>query len=230
MRDDATTTRERILAATLDVLGLAGARGLSISEVAATAGVSRPTFYRHFESKDALLDAFGSYEQARFDSGIADATAGLPKAERLEAVLRFMVEFQHSHSLRRMVDIEPEFVLRKTGQVLPITRDRLLRYLPGPHGATIAMIVTRVALSHYLLPDDDPASFLRELRLAAGLAGSAGRRGARARSRPRASTRRDERRPVKRKRRPRRGRCVDHTPVRRISSVSSPWPSTRPRP
>jgi len=57
-----TPTRERILAVTLEVLGRAGPRRLSLSDVAVAAGVSPPTLYRWFASKEALLGAFGAYE------------------------------------------------------------------------------------------------------------------------------------------------------------------------
>src|SRR5215510_6965760 len=103
--DTGTPTHERILAATLEVLGRAGPRRLSLSDVAAAAGVSRPTLYRWFPSKEALLEAFGAYEQAKFDAGIAAVIAGLAKTDRLEAVLRFIVDFQQSSSLSRMVEV-----------------------------------------------------------------------------------------------------------------------------
>ena len=103
---DPATTSERILDATLEVLARSGASRLSLSDVAATAGVSRPTLYRWFPSKEALLEAFGRYEQQRYDAGIAQAVASLEGDARLEAVLRFTVEFQYSYSLRRIVDVE----------------------------------------------------------------------------------------------------------------------------
>ena len=53
---------------------------------------------------------------------------------RLDTVLRFIVEFQHSYSLRRLVDVEPEYVVREMTRVLPIMRDRLLPHFPGPGG------------------------------------------------------------------------------------------------
>ena len=56
---DDTSTRHRILVATAEVLGRSGQTKLSLSEVALQAGVSRPTLYRWFASKEELLDAFG---------------------------------------------------------------------------------------------------------------------------------------------------------------------------
>ena len=162
-------TRERLLEATVEVLARSGTRHLSLSDVAATAGVSRPTLYRWFESKEALLEAFGVYEQEKYDAGIADAVAGLEGEERLDAILRFIVAFQHSYSLRRIVDVEPEHVVYQMTRVMPIMRDRLLPHFPGPDGFIVANVVTRIALSHSLIPDDDPELFYAELRHAAGL-------------------------------------------------------------
>jgi AcrR family transcriptional regulator len=161
--------RERLLEATLGVLSRAGPRKLSMSAVAANAGVSRVTLYRWYPSKEALLEAFGLYEQEKYDAGIADAIAGLAGEDRLDAVLRFIVEFQHSYSLQRMVSVEPGHVVHQMTRVLPIMRDRLLPYFPGPDGFTAASIVTRIALSHALISDDDPDLFLTELRQGAGL-------------------------------------------------------------
>ena len=63
--------------ATAEVLARSGQTKLSLSEVALQAGVSRPTLYRWFADKEALLEAFGVYEREMFETGIAKATAGL---------------------------------------------------------------------------------------------------------------------------------------------------------
>lgn len=62
-----TSTRERILAATAEVLGRHGMTKLSLSEVATQAGVSRPTLYRWFGSKQELLDAFVVWERLCYE-------------------------------------------------------------------------------------------------------------------------------------------------------------------
>lgn len=72
-----TSTRQRILLATAEVLGRNGKTKLSLSEVAAQAGVSRPTLYRWFASKEELLSAFSNYERQFFEGGLVKATAGL---------------------------------------------------------------------------------------------------------------------------------------------------------
>ena len=54
-RRDAVRNYHRILAAARDVLGESGAEA-SMEEIAARAGVGVGTVYRHFASKDALID------------------------------------------------------------------------------------------------------------------------------------------------------------------------------
>ena len=162
-----TTTRQRILDATLEALARSGPRKLSMSEVAAIAEVSRPTLYRWFPSKEALLDGFSRHELERFDVGLADAIAGLDGADRLDAVLAFVVEFQRRSSLRRVVAIEPEYVIHELSRLLPTIRERLAPSFPGTDGEVVAATVARVALSHAIVPEDDPELFLAELRNAA---------------------------------------------------------------
>ena len=36
-------------------------------------------------------------------------------------------------------------------------------YFPGPDGHTVASVITRIALSHALIPDNDPDQFAREI-------------------------------------------------------------------
>ena len=103
------------------------------------------------------------------DAGLAEAIAGLEGAERLDAVLRFVVEFQQSYSLRRMVDVEPDHVLEQIRRALPTVRRRLRPHFTGPDADVVTSIVTRIVLSHALVPDDDPEQFLTELRTAAGV-------------------------------------------------------------
>src|SRR6201991_2322251 len=91
------STRERILAATAEVLGRNGMTKLSLSEVALQAAVSRPTLYRWFASKRELLDAFVVWERQYYERAVTEATADLPACERLDAALRVIVDYQLSY-------------------------------------------------------------------------------------------------------------------------------------
>jgi AcrR family transcriptional regulator len=164
-----SSTRNRILAATTEVLARSGQTKLSLSEVAFQAGVSRPTLYRWFSSKQELLDGFGHYERDMFDSGISEATAGLRGTEKLDAALRFIVAYQQSYSGVRLVDIEPEVVIAQLDRVIPVMRARLLRLLSGPNAAVKAATAIRVAIAHYIVRSDDGDQFLAQLRHAVGI-------------------------------------------------------------
>lgn len=163
------STRRRILTATFVVLSRDGRRKLQLSDVAAEAGVSRPTLYRYFGSKDGLLEAFGLYEQDNFDSGIAAAMAGFSGPDRLDAALQFVVEFQSTYSLGSLADIEPEHVLHQMKRVLPIMHERIARIIPGDDSDIAAAAVVRIAVCHYMIAGGTPGQFLAELRHAAGL-------------------------------------------------------------
>jgi len=164
-----TSTRNRILAATAEVLGRHGQTKLSLSEVALQAGVSRPTLYRWFADKAALLEAFGIYEREMFETGIAKATAGLRGNERVDAAMQFIVAYQRSYSGVRVVDIEPEVVIARLGHIIPDMRAQLEKLLPGPNGAVKAATAIRVAVSHYIVRSDDDDQFLAQLRHAVGI-------------------------------------------------------------
>ncbi|QLL09905.1 TetR/AcrR family transcriptional regulator [Mycobacterium vicinigordonae] len=167
--DPDRSVRIRILDATFVVLGRCGRRRLQLSEVAAQADVSRPTIYRYFGSKEGLLEAFGLYEQDNFDAGIAKAMAGLSGADRLDAALVFIVEFQTSYSLHSLAEVEPEHVLHQMRRTMPMLQRSIAKIIPGEHSDIAASAVVRIAMSHYVLGAGDPERFLAELRHAAGL-------------------------------------------------------------
>lgn len=167
-----TSTRHRILAAAAEVLARSGKSKLSLSDVATQAGVSRPTLYRWFASKEELMSAFSRYEREIFEIGLAKATGGLKGVERLDAALRFIVDYQYSYSGVRMVDIEPEHVIAQMSGVIPEMRAGLQRLLPGPNAAVKAATVIRIAISHYVVRSDDADQFLAQLRHAVGIKGT----------------------------------------------------------
>ena len=162
-----TSSRERILAATAEVLGRNGMSKLSLSEVALQAGVSRPTLYRWFSDKRELIDAFVVWERQYYERAVADATTDLPACERLDAALRVIVEYQQSYPGLRMIDIEPAQVIRRLARVIPMMRQRLERLATGPDPALAVATAVRVAISHYLVRSDDDDDFLNQLRHAA---------------------------------------------------------------
>jgi AcrR family transcriptional regulator len=161
------SSRERILAATAEVLGRNGMTKLSLSEVALQAGVSRPTLYRWFASKKDLLGAFVVWERHYYERAVTEAIAGLPECEQLDAALRVIVEYQHSYPGLRMIDIEPAQVIKRLSRIIPLMRQRLERLATGPDPRLAVATAVRVVMSHYLVRSDDDNDFMNQLRHAA---------------------------------------------------------------
>ena len=87
-RSDYGDLADRILDAARRLVLSAGARKLSLSDVATLAGVSRPTIYRYFVSKEDLIDALGKQEYRRFNAAMEKAVSGVKGVARLEAACR----------------------------------------------------------------------------------------------------------------------------------------------
>jgi AcrR family transcriptional regulator len=170
---------DRILDATRRLLVTAGARRLSMSDVATLAGVSRPTIYRYFASKEDLIDALGAQERRRFDAAMEHAMAGVTGVARLEAAVDVVVSFVEDQPPGRQLDLDPGFALEQMAQALPMISERLVAVLQRcarEDGIDVAVsprclagAIARVALSHYMFPDVDATAVRRQVRAAAGL-------------------------------------------------------------
>lgn len=122
-----------------------------------------------FASKRDLLDGFVVWERLFYERAVAEATAGLPAGEKLDAALRVIVEYQQSYPGLRMIAIEPAQVIKRLSQVIPLMRSRLERFASGPDAEVAVATAVRVAVSHYLVRSDDDDQFLTQLRHAAGV-------------------------------------------------------------
>ena len=109
----AKDTKERILAAALEMFSQKGYAGTNIRELSESLGLVKSAMYRHFESKEeiwnTLLDELIAYYEARFGS-----TEHLPPVpdslEELETMTMRMVSFTvHDETVvktRKMLTIE----------------------------------------------------------------------------------------------------------------------------
>ncbi|PXX03253.1 TetR/AcrR family transcriptional regulator [Mycolicibacterium moriokaense] len=184
-RSGAATDRgdsaKRILTAARQLVLQQGARRLSLTDVATLAGVSRPTLYRYFPSKEDLITALGKLEYRRINSAMDNAISALSGRKRLEAAVDVVAHFLSEQPPRSLIDLDPGFVNDEVAHVLPLITDALTAVLtkcakeadvalpatPRDMASTIA----RIALSHYLFPDSDPRAARRQIRAAAGLCG-----------------------------------------------------------
>ena len=174
---------DRILDAAQRLVFRIGARKLSLSDVATMAGVSRPTIYRYFASKEDLIDAMGKRERRRFATAMDKAMSGVVGVARLEAALDVVAGFVEAQPPGRMLDLEPSFAHDQMAAALPMLAEGLVVVLQrcAREGALataaaprdLAGAIARTALSHYIFPDSDRAAARREIRAAAGLSGRA---------------------------------------------------------
>ncbi len=109
----AKDTKERILAAALDLFSKNGYAGSNIRELAGSLGMGHSSMYRHFESKEeiwnTLLDELISYYEARF--GSMEHLPPVPDSpEELVDLTMHMVDFTvHDETIiktRKMLTIE----------------------------------------------------------------------------------------------------------------------------
>ena len=170
---------DRILDAARRLVLRTGARKLSLSDVATLAGVSRPTIYRYFASKEDLIDALGAQERRRFDAAMARAMDGVTGVARLEAAIDVVATFVEDQPPGSQLDLEPGFAHQQMARALPMITDGLRAVLAqcaredgfdsAAHPRDLAGAIARIALSHYIFRDKDPAATRRQIRAAAGL-------------------------------------------------------------
>lgn len=176
------TSREAILAATRRAIAERGPGRLTLSAIAAAAGVSRPTLYRWFPTKDDLLAAISAYEEEQFDRGLRAVIAEhRSPAKRLDAVLRYLVTYLDGLIGPDPIGADPQFALQSLARALPIQVASLVRllgdsfqYVPAVRSGALsseqaADLFLRVAYSHFLVPHPEPDLLLASLRSFAGL-------------------------------------------------------------
>jgi AcrR family transcriptional regulator len=178
-RSDYGDLADRILDAAGRLVLSVGARKLSLSDVATLAGVSRPTIYRYFGSKEDLIDSLGAQIRGRFDAAMERAMNGVTGLARWEAAVDVVVTYLEDQPPGRQLDLDPGFAHGQMARALPMITEKLmvvLRQCVREDGfdsvlstRDFAGAVARVALSHYIFPDADPAASGREIRAAAGL-------------------------------------------------------------
>ncbi len=109
----ARDTKERILAAALELFSQNGYAGTNIRELTASLGLGKSSMYRHFESKEeiwnALLDEMIAYYDERFGSPahlppVPDSLEGL--AAITEGMVDFTVHDEKVVKTRKLLTIE----------------------------------------------------------------------------------------------------------------------------
>jgi AcrR family transcriptional regulator len=177
-----STSADLILAAARRAIAAKGPGKLTLSEVAAAAGVSRPTLYRWFPTRDDLFTALTEYERAQFDGGLqAEMDAHRTPSRRLDAALRYLLTYLDEAMGDDPIGVDPAFALHSLNESLHTQVETLVRILgpaldevPAVRSRALtrdqaAEMFLRVAYSHYLVPNPDTGGLLESLRAFAGL-------------------------------------------------------------
>jgi len=162
----ATRSSQILIEATLQLIAESGLDSLTISQVAARAGVSRATAYREFGDKDKLLSAVAAREVQQM---VAETMAGIdPTADLARnvpaVVLAALAYLRHHAAFRYVREHEPHWLLQAVltvsqqrmnlVQVVAVTVAPIIAasearlWLPATEAAEI---VVRAVLSHALV-------------------------------------------------------------------------------
>ena len=177
-----STSVDAILEATRQLIAERGPERFTMSAIASAAGVSRPTLYRWFPTKDALLEALTAHEEQRFDARLQAVIAGPLSATRtLDAALRFLVTYLDGLMGPDPIGVDPRFAIQSLGNSLQPRTASFVRMLGSAFDIVPAVrlrqitreeaaeLFLRLAYSHYLFPHPEPEHLLANLRSFAGM-------------------------------------------------------------
>lgn len=162
-------TRDQLLAAAIEMAAIHGISRLSMGDVAKRAGFSRPTLYKHFPSKDALVAAVVEQEAAVIvEAVLAAADRHDDPRQAIEAAVLAALRLMREHPLLdRVISTEPEVLVplltTDAGPVLALARipvqaiiSQRLPDLDEIASRRLADLLTRLLISYALSAPDDP--------------------------------------------------------------------------
>ncbi|MGN6693793.1 MAG: TetR/AcrR family transcriptional regulator [Aquihabitans sp.] len=161
-RPSADATRERILAAAVDLFADRSFEGATTREIAAVAGVSQPSLNYHFQSKDDLWRAAVGTLFAQLDATLRTRVEGLRGVDLLttaKLAVRDFITFSAEHpQLHRIITQES----KGEGERIDWLVDEHIRPLYETTTAMFAELAAQGAVP------DVPAPFLYYLLTGAG--------------------------------------------------------------
>jgi AcrR family transcriptional regulator len=175
-RGPSGSTEERILSATLRLVGRRGVKRLGMQEVSEAAGVSRATLYRYFPSKEHLIDAVAVFDERSFKDGLAARlTAQSDPTDRIGTFVAFAFDYIRTHPARSLFESEPGFVLGYLLVHLPKLQSALLAQLgdaldtvPAVASGSLSReqlvdVVVRLFASSFIIPEPDDRALVQSV-------------------------------------------------------------------
>jgi AcrR family transcriptional regulator len=150
-RADAQRNRERILEVAKDAFTRSGAN-VSLDDVAKQAGVGPGTLYRHFPTRDALLEEVYRTEVAKLAAAEREFAATMPPVEALRAWMKLFVDY-----------IAAKQIIAPALNTLVGGPSKLFNATTAQITAAIEALVQRAIASGNIRSDLDPLDLLRAL-------------------------------------------------------------------
>ena len=150
-RADAQRNRERILGVAKDAFTRFGAN-ISLDDVARQAGVGAGTLYRHFPTRDALLEAVYRTEVEKLAAAEAKFAKTMPPIEALRAWMLLFVDYI---AAKQIIAPALNTIVGGPSKLFDTTGDLIK--------AAIQRLVDRAIESGDVRPDLDPLDLLRAL-------------------------------------------------------------------
>ena len=125
---------EAILDAAYDLLLAVGMRRVTMADIARQADVSRATLYRRWPNVQAVIAALMTREFAQLARGMADSPGADGRAALVAGVVHAVAEVRVHPLLRKIVDVDPEFLLPYLVQRRGTTADNQLALLQAAIG------------------------------------------------------------------------------------------------
>jgi AcrR family transcriptional regulator len=170
------STEERILRATLRLVGRRGVKRLGMQEVSEAAGISRGTLYRYFPSKERLIDAVAIFDQQSFTGGLATSLSQCDDpTERIRTFVAFAFDYIRTHPARALFESEPGFVLGYLLVHLPKLQVAMLTQLGDAldtvpavasgrlSRAQLVDVVVRLFASSFIIPEPDDRALVQSV-------------------------------------------------------------------